>query len=95
IALDIQGTTLGEEKVAKPHNTIAVYPNPSSESIVVEGFNVGEKFQVQVFDIIGTQVLKKQMKTPIIDVSRLNEGIYILRVSNGNQHKTLKFSKKN
>jgi len=91
----VTGTSLSGGEAVKKYNTISVYPNPSSESLKIEGFSKGEKLEVQVFDITGMQVLKQQLETPIIDISRLNEGMYILRVANGNQHKTLKFSKKN
>ncbi len=91
----VTGTSLSGGEAVKKYNTISVYPNPSSESLKIEGFTEGEKLQVQVFDITGMQVLKQQLETPIIDISRLKTGMYIFRVTNGSQHKTLKFSKKN
>ncbi len=60
------------------NNNIQVYPNPVTNRIYISGINRG---QVQIIDQVGRIVLQKQINSmPVINVSQLNSGIYILRI---------------
>ena len=59
-----------------------VYPNPVNEILTING-NVGEGSVVQLFDITGKEVITEslQSNTGFIEVSRLQNGIYIYQIS--------------
>ncbi|MDZ4147919.1 MAG: T9SS type A sorting domain-containing protein [Flavobacteriaceae bacterium] len=57
-----------------------VYPNPVSTGIVnIVSAQNGSK-TVVVFDILGKQMLRTQLNGTTLDVSQLNNGIYILKI---------------
>lgn len=68
-------------------NTIAVYPNPATNYILLKDIPDGTT-DIMVYSISGVKVLSfsGQLK---IDISSLNPGIYIVRV----QNQMFKFSK--
>ena len=74
--------------VSVNENTIpntSIYPNPAQDRVTLEGLIVGEKYQIQIFDMSGKLVLTErtfgngQNEIPLNDLER---GYYILQVSN-------------
>jgi hypothetical protein len=62
-----------------------VYPNPTSTGSVNIVSKTNDAIQVSVFDILGKQVLDNTVKNNRLDVSTLNAGVYIMKISqNGN-----------
>lgn len=62
-----------------------VYPNPTSTGSVNIVSKTNDAIQVSVFDILGKQVLENTVKNNRLDVSTLNAGVYIMKISqNGN-----------
>ena len=77
-----------EEKIAKNKKTI--YPNPSSGSITILG--IYEKQAYKIYNLMGAEVLKGSINfNENIEIRNLTEGLYFLKLENGN---TLKFIKK-
>jgi len=75
---------------------LAVFPNPLTNSFIlqIDGQKL-ENTQIQIFNVIGKKVFEKSnLISKTIDVSELNSGIYILKITNGNQQKTIKLIKK-
>lgn len=61
-------------------NSFKIYPNPVSTGIVnIVSAQNGSK-TVAVFDILGKQMLRTQLNGTTLDVSQLNNGIYILKI---------------
>jgi hypothetical protein len=59
----------------------AMYPNPVNNGKFVITSNNGVNKQVEIYSMIGKQVYSKTVKAnEAIDVSNLNQGIYVLRV---------------
>ena len=74
---------------------LKIYPNPTKNTfaISVDSFNLDD-FKIQIFNVLGKKVLEKEnLKSKSVDVSFLKSGIYILKVSKENQHKTIKLIK--
>lgn len=71
------------------NNTVNVFPNPASSAITVE--NIAGA-QISVFNIAGQEVLTVNAANAneTINVSALPEGLYIVRVVNGNEIGTSK-----
>lgn len=56
--------------------SISVYPNPASEAIVI---NADEVLKVEILDMQGRSVMVRE-NTKEIDVSRIEDGVYTLRI---------------
>ena len=76
--------------------TINIFPNPISASFQLKGIQSELKeFKIQIYNILGKIVYEKQnLISNEIDISKLDNGMYILKISNKNQQKTLKLIKK-
>ena len=73
-----------------------IYPNPTTDSFTISSEIVYlNDFKIQVFNILGKTVLEKvNLNSRTIDISFLNNGVYMLKISKDNQHITLKLIKK-
>jgi hypothetical protein len=74
--------------------TLMIYPNPASDYIVVNGLE--NNSMVKVFNVTGQQlfVRKASQNQMSIDLSGLNQGLYILQVESEGQILNSKFIKK-
>lgn len=74
--------------VSVSENTISstsIYPNPAQDRLTLEGLRVGEKYQIQIFDMSGKIVLTEQTLgngQNEIQLDQLERGYYILQISN-------------
>jgi surface protein len=59
---------------------ISIYPNPTSDIVYIDGNYT--QLKVVVYDILGKQVMNKSI-TNSIDISQLEKGVYILKLSDG------------
>lgn len=77
-------------------SNLMVYPNPTIDSFQISlDTETINDFTIQVFNILGKKVLEKvNFNSRTIDISFLESGIYLLKISKENQHKTLKLIKK-
>ena len=57
-----------------------MYPNPTSNIIQV-GNTLGDVFELSLFDLTGKEILH-QSTTNALDIQAINDGLYILRISN-------------
>ena len=63
--------------------TLKLYPNPATDKI-----NVSSTMKISrlvLYDVYGKLILTKENDTKILDVSRLNSGVYFLEVSSNTQ----------
>jgi hypothetical protein len=71
-------------------NGVSIYPNPTNTGYVtISSLNSG-KLDAQVFDILGKEVLNGQVENNQLNVSNLNAGMYILKLSQNNASITKK-----
>jgi hypothetical protein len=59
---------------------ITIYPNPTSEMVYIDGNYT--QLKVVIYNFLGKEVLHKSI-TNSIDISHLENGIYILQLSDG------------
>ena len=74
----------------KEHN-ITIYPNPASSSVTVECANVSKRVNYELYDITGKCIQKGQRTKEnkfTINVSSLNNGIYLLKLESGDLSET-------
>ncbi len=61
-------------------NGFSLYPNPVTDGVLtINTLNNADK-KIQIFDILGKQVLSTNLKGRELNVSKLNSGIYILKI---------------
>ncbi len=67
-----------------------VYPNPTSTGFVNIVSAHSETISVNVYDMLGKQVINKTIANNRLNVSTLNAGVYIMKISQGNTATTQK-----
>ena len=72
-----------------------LYPNPAENTISVSSIT-SEDLSVVIYDINGREVMNQSIKSiqNNIDVSQLNLGVYMMKISNAITTETIKFIKK-
>ena len=88
VAQTFAGTTLSTNDFST--TTFKVYPNPTSTGFVNITSANSEDMTVSVFDILGKQVINKTISNNSLNVSALNTGIYIMKISQNNATVTKK-----
>ena len=64
-------------------NTFSIYPNPAKSGFVNITSTGSETLQATVFDILGKQVINATVSNERLDVSTLNTGVYIVKLTQG------------
>jgi len=59
----------------------SMYPNPVSEGVLRINTLENSEKTIQIFDVLGKQILSRTTKSAHISVSNLSAGIYILKVT--------------
>jgi hypothetical protein len=80
-SLSLENTTLFK---------FSVYPNPTSTGYVNITSTNNDAMSVAVFDVLGKQVINKTISNNRLDVSSLNSGLYIVKISQNNATTTKK-----
>mgnify|MGYP000442242511 CR=1 FL=1 len=82
------GTTWNNTVVSTVLNTkdnqiegFSMYPNPTNKGYVNISSRSSSKMEVSVYDILGKQVVNETVANKKLDVSNLNAGVYIMKVS--------------
>ena len=70
--------------------SVKIYPNPTQNTLYISG--VSNQFKLQIFTITGQQILEDQNSTTL-DVSQLKQGIYFIKITEGQKSSYLKFFK--
>ena len=70
--------------------SVSIYPNPTSVGYINISSKSNSKMGVSVFDVLGKQVINETVNNYILNVSKLNSGIYIIKVSQENATLTKK-----
>jgi len=70
---------------------IIFYPNPASDKINIKGLN-NKTTTIEMYNVLGKKVLNQDLDTSeVIDISKLNQGIYILKINSAGKTKTQRF----
>ena len=77
---------------------IKIHPNPTSGLLKIEviGINADDQCQLRLFNASGQQIISQQATstTTSLDISSRPNGIYLLRISMGEEETTWKIIKK-
>jgi len=89
----IEGSTiLGLEDTLV--NNLILYPNPTQDILNLGNVTDFDDPIFSVFDVTGKRVMNARLASDFVDVSKLAQGIYILRVFDNSTIKTQRFIKK-
>jgi len=69
---------------------ISIYPNPTSDMVYIDGNYT--QLKVVIYNVLGKEILNKSI-TNSIDISHLDNGVYILQLSDGVKLSTRKIIK--
>jgi len=94
----ISGLNVGELFLSKSEDACSLFPNPTTQSTSLDfTLNSPARVGIDVFDVVGNkvkQVLYENLQTGkhhiIIDVHELKDGLYLLRLSEGDITKSHK-----
>jgi hypothetical protein len=69
---------------------LSIYPNPVSNGKVFINSDNSSSIKVQVYDILGKQLIQKEVTNGSLDVSSLSKGVYLMKVSEGSNSSSRK-----
>jgi len=86
----------GVNEVNKIASNLNIYPSPAFAELNVSIENINQlPAQLVITDILGKEVLKQTINAKnfneVLNISQLNNGVYILNISNANGMQTVKF----
>ncbi len=86
------GIDIGLNIINSKAQELSIYPNPTSKNLLISSrFKIK---QIRIYDLQGKLVLSFKNTVQIIDVSSLNNGLYVLKIIDENNNiQTKKFSK--
>ena len=92
---DLGMTALLLSNEETPFSTFEMYPNPVSDVLNIKNQAVG-KITIEIYSILGKNIIKKSFNSSnfTLNVSTLNRGIYILKLTEDNHTITRKLIKK-
>jgi hypothetical protein len=78
-------------------NKFYAYPNPASQMLNISGSNAMQRVsQIEILSLEGRLLMQQKPaneSAPQVDISALPQGMYLCKITNGNQQETLKFLK--
>ncbi len=81
---------LGTDEISDSHVTI--YPNPAHSVLYIKGYS--QNSTISIFDYNGKTYIDNITARSIIDISNLQEGLYIIRITDLGKTEWIKFIKK-
>lgn len=73
------------------NSDVVMYPNPVKGSLVSISINNADTFTVEVYNVLGKQVLKQTANNSTqLNTSGLKSGVYLVKITEGNQSLTKK-----
>ena len=91
-AWQIDNVTFSYNVLSMKENSIAglkIYPNPVKNNLYVTSDNFEEK-SVEIYNVLGKIVLSTKVTNTPINVSKLSNGVYIVKVTENNKTATRK-----
>lgn len=91
----VGSSSLGVNSNIETQN-LTIFPNPASSELTIEfGRNENIQREISIINIIGTEIIKQvSVETKLtLDISQLNSGIYIVKVTERGTLKTIRFIK--
>ncbi|MBT8272020.1 MAG: T9SS type A sorting domain-containing protein [Flavobacteriaceae bacterium] len=92
---EIRRETLGVENITETINSLRIYPNPVSSGDEINiNFNSNIDAEIMIYDLTGKLVMKDNISsssTKSLNISTVNNGIYLLQIVAENSATSRKF----
>lgn len=88
----VMDTPLSSSEYKKEN--ISVYPNPARDELNINATNDIIISKIEITDVNGRLILSKNKDFNKIDVEKLQQGIYLLKISHDDKNEILKFIKR-
>ena len=91
--ITMSGITLSQQEVQL--NSFRISPNPSKDIMTITLPNLGEVVTLEVFDVLGKRIVLESLNElrSNLDVSKWNNGVYLVRISTDSATHTKRFVK--
>lgn len=73
---------------------VILYPNPTKGELIIKGLEDFKDVHIEIFDIAGQSVKSQIMESNKLDISSFSEGIYWVKIFNGEEVAVKKIIKK-
>jgi hypothetical protein len=88
---------LGTTNPEVANNKFYAYPNPASHVLNISGSNTMQRVsQIEILSLEGRLLMQQKRANESasqVDISALPQGMYLCKITNGNQQQTIKFLK--
>lgn len=92
ILADFKSNTVSINNIEK--NSFSIYPNPARSTINIQGFEkLSTNAIIEIYSIIGVRVAQQNYSEQALDISKLQSGIYLLKISDENKSYSQTFIK--
>ncbi|MCD4771951.1 MAG: T9SS type A sorting domain-containing protein [Bacteroidales bacterium] len=94
--IDYYNNSFGVEELQAPQMEFEIYPNPSNNFIIVKTTNNQKNLKYSIYNILGETLMSgiiKNTNQAQINLEKLNNGIYFIRISDGKTFATRKIIK--
>lgn len=90
--LNAVGTSVNN---VKDNNQLTLYPNPAKNTLNLNFESKNQNVKVEIYDVLGNVIIKHRHSQPVsgINISDLPNGLYVLRVFDGDKSYSRTFKK--
>ena len=75
-------------------SNLKVYPNPTKSIFSISNLSLSNDHSIQILNVLGEKIIEITRKIPKdINISNLDNGIYLLKIRKGNEQKIIKLIK--
>jgi len=86
----IASLSLGNDEIIN----FNIYPNPAEDQLLISTDDL-DNYTIKIYNLLGKNMLEKiNSNSKTLDISFLESGVYFLKISKGNNQKTIKLIKK-
>lgn len=83
--------SIGSEQETKTKaEAFSVYPNPAFDDVVYVTTDIVGPKDIAIYDVFGKMVFRQTLNAARLDISKLDPGVYLLKLNAGNRVHTRK-----
>jgi len=64
--------------------SFSVYPNPAFDDVVYVTTDIAGPKDIAIYDVFGKMVFRQTLNSARLDISKLDPGVYLLKLTAGN-----------
>lgn len=79
-----------EQESDSKKEQFSLYPNPAFDDVVYVTTNLAGPKEITIYDVFGKMVFRQPLSEARIDISRLDPGVYLFKLTANNKVRTRK-----